>query len=103
MSAAAVLLAAGALTWLLRIAMITLLPADRLPAAARGLLDHAAPAALAAMVGIGIAGGLALPELGARLPVLVGAAVTAVIAWRRAGLVLPVVAGLTAALLVGAL
>ncbi|GAA0944833.1 AzlD domain-containing protein [Pseudonocardia zijingensis] len=93
----ATLVAAGAVSWLLRVIPITLLPAARLPAPARRLLDHAAPAAIAAMVGAGIAGGNALPELAARLPVLLGALVAGVIAWRRRGLVLPVVAGLAVA------
>jgi hypothetical protein len=48
------------------------------------------------MVGAGIAGGVALPELASRLPVLLGAAVTAALAWRRRGIVLPVAAGLAA-------
>ena len=69
-TAVAVLLAVGAISWLFRVAAITLLPATRLPSAARRLLDHAAPAALAAMVGAGIAGGVALPDLASRLPVL---------------------------------
>ena len=55
------------------------------------------PAALAAMVGAGIAGGAALPDLASRLPVLAGAVVTAVLAWRMRGIVLPVMAGLAAA------
>jgi branched-subunit amino acid transport protein len=93
----ATLVAAGAVSWLLRVIPITLLPAARLPAPVRRLLDHAAPAAIAAMVGAGIADGNALPELAARLPVLLGALVAGVIAWRRRGLVLPVVAGLAVA------
>ena len=96
MSAVAVLLAVGAVSWLFRVGAITLLPARRLPSAARRLLDHAAPAALAAMVGAGIAGGVALPDLASRLPVLLGAVVTAALAWRRRGIVLPVAAGLAA-------
>ena len=48
------------------------------------------------MVGAGIAGGVALPDLASRLPVLLGAAVTAALAWRRRGIVLPVTAGLAA-------
>lgn len=96
----AVLLAAGAASWVLRIAAITLLPAPRLPAGVRRLLGHAAPAAIAAMVGAGIAAGAPLPELAPRVPVLLGAVVAAAIAWRRRGLVLPVVAGLA---VVGAL
>jgi branched-subunit amino acid transport protein len=93
----ATLFAAGAVSWVLRVTPIALLPTARLPAAARRLLDHAAPAAIAAMVGAGIAGGAALPDLGARLPVLLGAVVAVSIAWRRRGLVLPVVAGLVVA------
>jgi branched-subunit amino acid transport protein len=92
-----VLFAAGAVSWVFRVAPIALLPATRLPASARRLLDHAAPAAIAAMVGAGIAGGAALSDLGPRLPVLLGAAVAALVAWKRRGLVLPVVAGLAVA------
>lgn len=98
-----VLVAAGGVSWVLRVVPITVLPAARLPSAARRLLDHAGPAALAAMVGAGLAGGLALPDLAVRLPVLAGAVVTAVVAWRRRGLVLPVVAGLAATWLLAAL
>jgi branched-subunit amino acid transport protein len=99
----AVLLAAGAVSWIFRVAPIALLPAARLPASARRLLDHAAPAAIAAMVGAGIAGGAALSDLGPRVPVLLGAVVAAMIAWRRRGLVLPVVAGLAVAVALAAL
>jgi len=96
-TAVVVLLAVGVLSWLFRVGAITLLPATRLPPPVRRLLDHAVPAALAAMVGAGIAGGAALPDLASRLPVLAGAVVTAVLAWRVRGIVLPVMAGLAAA------
>jgi branched-subunit amino acid transport protein len=99
----AVLFAVGAVSWVFRVTPIAILPASRLPASARRLLDHAAPAAIAAMVGAGIAGGSALPALGPRVPVLLGAVVAAVIAWRRRGLVLPVVAGLGVAVALAAL
>jgi branched-subunit amino acid transport protein len=98
----AVLLAVGAASWLFRVTPIAILPAARLPASARRLLDHAAPAAIAAMVGAGIAGGSTLSALGPRMPVLLGAVVAAVIAWRRRGLVLPVVAGLAVAVALSA-
>ncbi|MGE3288275.1 MAG: AzlD domain-containing protein [Pseudonocardia sp.] len=97
MSATAILvalLAVGGASYLMRVTAITLLPASRLPAAVRRALGHAGPAAIAAMVGAGVAAGAALPELAARLPVLAGAAVAAAVAWRWRGLVLPVVAGL---------
>jgi branched-subunit amino acid transport protein len=96
-TAVVVLLSVGVLSWLFRVAAITLLPATRLPPPVWRLLDHAVPAALAAMVGAGIAGGAALPDLASRLPVLAGAVVTAVLAWRVRGIVLPVMAGLAAA------
>jgi branched-subunit amino acid transport protein len=99
----AVLFAVGVVSWAFRVAPIAVLPAARLPASARRLLDHAAPAAIAAMVGAGIAGGSAVPDLGPRVPVLVGAVVAAVVAWRRRGLVLPVVAGLAVAVALTAL
>jgi branched-subunit amino acid transport protein len=101
--AVAVLLAAGAVSWALRIAVITLWPAPRLPAAVRRVLAHAAPAAIAAILGAGIAGGAALPDLASRMPVLAGAVVTAAFAWWRRGLVLPVAAGLLAAWALSAL
>jgi branched-subunit amino acid transport protein len=99
----AVLLAVGAVSWAFRVTPIAVLPAARLPASARRLLDHAAPAAIAAMVGAGIAGGAALSDLGPRVPVLLGAVVAAAVAWRRRGLVLPVVAGLAVAVALTAL
>jgi branched-subunit amino acid transport protein len=99
----AVLLSVGVISWLFRIAAITLVPAGRLPTVLQRHLEHAAVAAIAAMVGAGVAGGATLPDLDTRLPVLLGAAVTAVIAWRRRGLVLPVAAGLLTAGLVAAL
>jgi branched-subunit amino acid transport protein len=96
-AAVAVLLGLGAVSWLFRVAAITLMPAAGLPSPVRRLLDYAIPAALAAMVGAGIAGGAALPDLMSRLPVLAGAVVTAALAWRRRRVVVPVVAGLATA------
>jgi branched-subunit amino acid transport protein len=43
-------IAAAIVTWLLRIALITLLPADRLPEGIRGALPLVGPAAMAALV-----------------------------------------------------
>lgn len=97
MIAVVVLLTVGLVSWVFRVAVITLLPARGLPPVVRRLLDHAVPAALAAMVGAGIAGGAALPDLAARLPVLAGAVATAVLAWRARGIALPVLAGLAVA------
>lgn len=69
-------------SWLLRIGFVVLLPAHRLPDAARGALGHVAPAALAAIVAVdlvqlvtGSGGGLPLAES------LVAVAVIAAVAW----------------------
>lgn len=88
------LLAVGATSYLMRIAAITLVPASRLPAAVRRALGHAGPAAIAAMVGTGVAAGASLPDLAVRLPTLAGALVAGLVAWRWRGILLPVVAGL---------
>jgi len=101
--AVAVLLAVGVVSWVFRVAAITLLPASRLPEAARRLLDHAVPAALAAMVGAGLAAGAALPDLAPRLPVLLGAVVTVTLVRCRRGIVTPVMAGLATAWLLSGL
>jgi branched-subunit amino acid transport protein len=42
----------GAVSWVLRIAFITLLPGDRLPARLRNSLEYLAPAVLAAIVAV---------------------------------------------------
>ncbi|TCO45607.1 branched-subunit amino acid transport protein [Kribbella antiqua] len=42
----------GAVSWVLRIAFITLLPADRLPARLKSGLEYLAPAVLASIVAV---------------------------------------------------
>jgi branched-subunit amino acid transport protein len=46
------MLVLGAVSWVLRIAFITLLPADRLPARLKNRLEYLAPAVLAAIVAV---------------------------------------------------
>jgi branched-subunit amino acid transport protein len=46
------MLALGAVSWVFRIAFITLLPADRLPARLQNQLEYLAPAVLAAIVAV---------------------------------------------------
>lgn len=95
MTAPIALVLAAAVTWLLRVTFITLVPAASLPARVHGALDDVAPAVMAAIVvthlahGEGI-DGLVLADLGA---VLVAAAV----AWRTRHLAATVVAGVAAA------
>jgi branched-subunit amino acid transport protein len=52
MTALLALLALGAVSWVLRITFITVLPADRLPARLRTGLDYLPPAVLASIVAV---------------------------------------------------
>lgn len=52
MTALLSMVALGAISWVLRIAFITLLPADRLPARLQNGLEYLAPAVLAAIVAV---------------------------------------------------
>lgn len=58
MNALLVLLAAGVVSWLMRVMFITVVPADRLPARARHILTNATPAVLAALTVVLVIGGL---------------------------------------------
>ena len=50
------MLALAAVSWVFRIAFITLLPAERLPARLQAGLEHLAPAVLAAIVAVELVG-----------------------------------------------
>jgi branched-subunit amino acid transport protein len=52
MTALLSMLVLGAISWLFRIAFITLLPANRLPPHLQTALDHLAPAVLASIVAV---------------------------------------------------
>lgn len=90
-----VLALAAAVTWLLRISFIALVPAARLPVRVQSALDDVAPAVMAALVvsslahGEGIAG-LVLSDVAAAL-------VAALVAWRTRHLAGTVVTGVVAA------
>jgi branched-subunit amino acid transport protein len=94
-----VLLALGgavAVSWLLRVLVITLLPASRLPERVRRTLPDLGPAVFAALVAAALLGGPGAPN-----PSLVaGVAVTGLVAWRTSRVGLSTAAGLaTVALL----
>jgi branched-subunit amino acid transport protein len=86
-------------SWLLRALFIVLVPAERLPARLRESLTHLAPAVLAALVTVEVAGaahGLAVVEV----MLMLGAVALAAIAVRLTGsLGLAVAIGLGAAVL----
>lgn len=58
MSPLLLLLAAGVVSWIMRVMFITVVPADRLPARARDVLTNATPAVLAALTVVLVIGGL---------------------------------------------
>jgi branched-subunit amino acid transport protein len=84
MTTTVVLLAAAVATSALRTVLVTVVPAHRLPAAARRALGHLAPAALAALVATAVAGhrGPAALLHPGTVPVLTALAVAALVAWR---------------------
>ena len=101
MSALLTLSACAVATSLLRVAFITLLPADRLPGAAHRALRYAGPAVLGAMVVTSLIGpdGLAALAPSARHLALLAAALAA---WRVRNLAAPIIAALAVMLVAAA-
>jgi branched-subunit amino acid transport protein len=92
MTALLALTGAVLVTWVLRVLVITVLPASRLPDRVRQTLPDVGPAVLAALVAAALFAAPGGPD-----PVwLVGVAVTGVLAWRTHRIGLSTVAGLAA-------
>jgi branched-subunit amino acid transport protein len=91
--------AAAAVTWLLRVLPITVVPVTRLPAGVQRSLPQVGPAVLAALVAATV---FAAPT-GATPAFLSGALVSGLVAWRTRGVVLPTVAGLDTVAVLGAM
>jgi branched-subunit amino acid transport protein len=89
------LVVAVIVTWLTRIAVITLLPADRLPAAVRVGLDAAAPAVLGALAVVTLL--QSRVEVASVASWLLPLAVAAFLAQRRVNLGVVVLAAIAAA------
>jgi branched-subunit amino acid transport protein len=92
---AVVLLASSVLTWLLRVGFIAILPAGRLPARLRRILDLAAVAALSALLATALTrdggpGWLLTPS-----PVHVAAVAAGLVAWRTGRMGLTIVVAVT--------
>jgi branched-subunit amino acid transport protein len=86
-----VVLLAALGTWLLRVAFIVMLPAERLPARVRRVLDDAGPVVLAAMAAhVAVAGHASGLHLA---PMAVGGAAAALVAWRTTNFLGTVLAG----------
>ena len=90
----ALLASAGAVvvTYLLRILLITLLPAARLPTVVQRALPHVGPATLMALVAAALFGS----PRGVQPAFLVAAALTGAVAWWRGNIVLATGVGLGA-------
>jgi branched-subunit amino acid transport protein len=101
MSALLTLSMCAVATWLLRVAFIALLPADRLPGAPHRALRYAGPAVLGAMVVTSLIGsdGLAALAPSARHLALLAAAL---VAWRVRNLAAPIIAALAVMLVAAA-
>jgi branched-subunit amino acid transport protein len=92
MTALAALIGAAVVTWVLRVLLITLVPATRLPGVARRALPHVGPAVLMALVAAALFGSPG----GVRPAFLLGAALTGAVAWWRGNVVLATGVGLCA-------
>jgi branched-subunit amino acid transport protein len=88
------MLALGAVCWVFRIAFVTLLPADRLPARFRASLEHLAPAVLAAIVAVELVGLVRSATPADALTLLAAGAVIGVVAGRTRNLSIACALGL---------
>ena len=96
MTAVIALGGAVAVTWFLRVLVVTVLPASRLPERVRRTLPDVGPVVFAALVAAALLGGVGAPEPS----VVAGVAVTGVVVWRTNRIGLATAAGLLTAGLV---
>lgn len=95
---AALLLAA--VCWVLRVLLVVVVPADRLPGSVQESLEHLAPAVLASLVTVELVGAVRDTELLPALLMLVGMAAAAALVRRTGSLALAVGVGASLALVV---
>lgn len=98
MNAFALLVLCGLVSWLLRVTLITILPARHLPDPLVASLDYVAPAVLAAVVAAELTDAIAGSPADA-VRVLLAATVIGLVAWRTRNLALTSATGLLAVLL----
>jgi branched-subunit amino acid transport protein len=91
-TAVTALLVGAALTWLLRVGLIAVVPAERLPAPVREALPHAGPAVLAALVVGALVHGGGLPALLVPTPAHAALLLAALVARRTRNLAAPMAA-----------
>jgi branched-subunit amino acid transport protein len=90
------MLGAGVISWMMRLAFIALLPASKLPGGVRRLLDHGVVAIPAALVATSLAGQGGASALVVPSPALLALVVAGVVAWRTEHLAGTVAAGVGA-------
>jgi branched-subunit amino acid transport protein len=95
-TAVLVLLAVAAGSWVLRVAFVTVVDVDTLPAPVRQALDHVGPAVLAALIVTALAHGEGHPGLRLSLPQIAGLVAAAAVAVRTGTLLWPLVAAMGA-------
>lgn len=98
MKVLAVFVLCGLVSWLLRIALIAILPARRLPDSLVAALDYVAPAVLAAVVAAELTDSIGANP-GDAVKVLLAATVIGLVAWRTRNLAATSVTGLLVVLL----
>jgi branched-subunit amino acid transport protein len=101
MTAFLVLFAAGAVSWLLRVLFITLVPASRLPAGLRSALEHGGAAVPAALIATALAHQGGPAALVVPSPALLALVASGAVAWWTRQLAATVAAGVAAFWLLG--
>jgi branched-subunit amino acid transport protein len=95
------LLLLGLASWLLRIGLIVVVPAPRLPERLRDALDHGGPSVLAAVLVVGLAQTLeATPDAPGIAGTAAAAGVLAIVAWTTRSLAITTGAALVAVVLI---
>lgn len=93
------MLVLGAISWVFRIAFITLLPADRLPARLHNHLEYLAPAVLAAIVAVELIALVRHAEPLDAAVLLAAGATIAVVAYRTRNISIACILGVAAVLI----
>lgn len=99
MRVASAIAAAAAVTWFLRVMVVTMMPVSRFPRAVQDVLPHVGPAVLASLVTVAL---LSAPA-DHRASFLVAAAVTAIVAHLGRSPLAALVVGLVVVALAGCL
>lgn len=89
-----VLAMASLITWGLRIAFITVVPACKLPVPLQRSLEHVGPAVMGAMVVTDLSHQQALTDPAAAIPALPAVLVSGAVAWKTHSFALTVLAGI---------